>query len=207
MHSIYDHNNLPFWSESEIEQRQHLSSRFFEETRRSMQQRNLAWRFERIEAPMLIPRELLSEEYSDEKIFAIPPKIASARHECAIALAAKPELARSMALELATPLDPDWVLTALNEACSDEDAASRWDPCLDALALAWATRFDKLPKALALRPETTPATYAWMARRMEREPSLLPYCCWQLNKSFRREQDQPSKHMRLKEFWQQVIPQ
>ena len=30
----------------------------------------------------------------------------------------------------------------------------------------------------------------------------LPLCVWQSGKSFRREQDQVSKHMRLKEFWQ-----
>jgi glycyl-tRNA synthetase len=30
----------------------------------------------------------------------------------------------------------------------------------------------------------------------------LPLCVWQAGKSFRREQDQVSKNMRLKEFWQ-----
>jgi glycyl-tRNA synthetase len=31
----------------------------------------------------------------------------------------------------------------------------------------------------------------------------LPLCVWQAGKSFRREQDQTTRHMRLKEFWQQ----
>ena len=53
-----------------------------------MNDRNRAWRFERIEAPMLIPRELLNPEYTDEKIFAVPSSIAACRLDCCAELAA-----------------------------------------------------------------------------------------------------------------------
>lgn len=56
---------------------------------------------------------------------------------------------------------------------------------------------------LVLRPETTPGSYA--AARMlfdTHTGTKPPLCVWQMGKSFRREQDQPSKHMRLKEFYQ-----
>ena len=56
---------------------------------------------------------------------------------------------------------------------------------------------------LALRPETTPSTYAWMVHLLESQRGYsLPMCVWQSGKSFRREQDQVTKNVRLKEFYQ-----
>jgi len=63
--------------------------------------------------------------------------------------------------------------------------------------------FSEHDHALVLRPETTPSTYAYMAHLLNgHERVRLPLCVWQAGKSFRREQDQPTKHVRLKEFWQ-----
>jgi glycyl-tRNA synthetase len=57
--------------------------------------------------------------------------------------------------------------------------------------------------ALVLRPETTPSTYVYMRHLLDsHERVKLPLCVWQAGKSFRREQDQSLKHMRLKEFHQ-----
>ena len=56
------------------------------------------------------------------------------------------------------------------------------------------------------RPETTPATYAWMVHRLQNQEGLsLPYCCWQVGKSFRNEITDAFRlsHVRLKEFYQQ----
>lgn len=59
--------------------------------------------------------------------------------------------------------------------------------------------------ALVLRPETTMGSYA-AARALLNPHSArkrrLPLIVWQHGKSFRREQDQPTRHMRLKEFYQ-----
>ena len=56
---------------------------------------------------------------------------------------------------------------------------------------------------LVLRPETTPSTYIYMRHLLDSHQRVkLPLCVWQAGKSFRREQDQPTKHMRLKEFHQ-----
>lgn len=56
---------------------------------------------------------------------------------------------------------------------------------------------------LVLRPETTPSTYAYMQHLLTNHTGTrLPLCVWQAGRSYRREQDQASKHMRLKEFWQ-----
>lgn len=56
---------------------------------------------------------------------------------------------------------------------------------------------------LVLRPETTPGSYKYAQHLLDSYKDKPPFCVWQAGKSFRREQDQPSKHMRLKEFYQQ----
>lgn len=58
---------------------------------------------------------------------------------------------------------------------------------------------------LTLRPETTMGSFA-MAKQLLNSYNDIkfrpPVIVWQHGKSFRREQDQPSKFMRLKEFYQ-----
>ncbi len=56
--------------------------------------------------------------------------------------------------------------------------------------------------AIVLRPETTPGTYVY-AEKMFDQGLMPPLCVWQAGKSYRRENDQPSKHCRYKEFYQQ----
>lgn len=64
-------------------------------------------------------------------------------------------------------------------------------------------RLSEHDRELVLRPETTPSTYAYMQHLLNSHARVrLPLCVWQAGKSFRREQDQATKHMRLKEFWQ-----
>lgn len=69
----------------------------------------------------------------------------------------------------------------------------------------WAqAAHDDTGQALALRPETTPGTYAYMQHLLGHHTGIKPpFCVWTAGKSFRREQVQPTKHMRLKEFYQQ----
>lgn len=55
---------------------------------------------------------------------------------------------------------------------------------------------------LVLRPETTMGSYQFADYLLNHQKSKLPLCIWQHGKSFRREQDQVTKNMRLKEFYQ-----
>lgn len=58
---------------------------------------------------------------------------------------------------------------------------------------------------LVLRPETTMGTYKaieYLLNTHNDRKVKLPLCVYQHGKSFRREQDQPTKFMRLKEFYQ-----
>lgn len=59
------------------------------------------------------------------------------------------------------------------------------------------------PVLLGLRGETTKGSYEY-ATYLQKPPNniKLPLCVYQYGKSFRREQDQPTKFMRLKEFYQ-----
>ena len=57
---------------------------------------------------------------------------------------------------------------------------------------------------LVLRPETTPGSYRFAEYLLSSgKPEKPPFVVWQSGKSFRKEQDQVSKNMRLKEFYQQ----
>ncbi len=58
---------------------------------------------------------------------------------------------------------------------------------------------------LVLRPETTPGSFLYARYLLDNQLAKPPLCVWQAGKSFRREQDQPTKHMRLKEFYQLEI--
>jgi glycyl-tRNA synthetase len=61
----------------------------------------------------------------------------------------------------------------------------------------------KTEDKLVLRPETTPSSYEYAKLMMEHQELKPPFVIWQVGKSFRREIDQPSKHCRFKEFYQQ----
>jgi glycyl-tRNA synthetase len=56
---------------------------------------------------------------------------------------------------------------------------------------------------LVLRPETTPGSYFYARDLLSHQKVRAPLCVWQAGKSFRREDDQPTKHCRFKEFYQQ----
>lgn len=56
---------------------------------------------------------------------------------------------------------------------------------------------------LTLRPETTMGSYSYAQYLLSTHKKVqLPICVWQHGKSFRNEQDQVVKNMRLKEFYQ-----
>lgn len=136
MLNIYNVNSLIHWEEREIEMRDDMVRFFAGEVRHFLKAINPAWDMRRIEAPVLMPRALVSDAYSNGDI---------------------------------------WVQEQVSA-----DAAE-----------------------LVLRPETTPSTYVYMQHLLgNHSRTKLPLCVWQAGKSFRREQEQPAKHMRLKEFWQ-----
>ena len=136
MINLYTTNGLMFWDEKEIKYRNYIKQVFTDEIENILRGENRAWHFFEIEAPVLIPRELINPNYTNEDIWAQETK---------------------------------------------EENVSE----------------------LVLRPETTPASYVYACHMLNSNMILPPFCVLQTGKSFRREQDQVSKNMRLKEFYQQ----
>lgn len=136
MLSLYDANGLVHWTERDIRVRESAITHLSAEVAATLKSLNSAWDIRRVEAPLLVPRAMISEAYSDEDIF-VQQRLSEHDHE------------------------------------------------------------------LVLRPETTPSTYVYMTHLLASHAKVrLPLCVWQAGKSFRREQDQATKHVRLKEFWQ-----
>lgn len=136
MLSLYNANGLVHWDERQIRLRESLITHFAAETGVFLRATNPAWDIRRVEAPLLIPRTMISDAYDETDV---------------------------------------WM-----QQTPDPGA-----------------------QPLVLRPETTPSTYRYMRHLLDSHQGVrLPLCVWQAGKSFRREQDQPSRHMRLKEFWQ-----
>lgn len=130
----YDIPQLRFWDEPEIEHRERAQEATVSTVRRSLLQTNPAWSFRRLEAPQLIPRDLLSTEYSDDDL--------------------------------------------------------------------WVTPVSNAERQIVLRPETTPATYAFIRARSLEKKIRWPACFWQSARSFRREKTARASRLRFFEFWQ-----
>lgn len=190
--AIYNLNNFVFYSQTDIELRDYLVKTLAQRVEHLLRERNRSWLMERIEAPMLISREMLNPEYDDDKMFVQKVPMTSYRAKFQADAIEQPltwwawcTSADAYHLFQSMPADPE-----------------EWDDTLDHVIHEYARIKLWNLTPLVLRPETTPSTYAYMQHRLQSK-NLLPYCVWQINKSFRREQDQPSKHMRLKEFYQQ----
>ena len=134
MEFLYDYNALPFYNQEDLMCRQRFVSMIAFHVERLLKSTNPAWTMHQIEAPCLIPRELINANYTDEDIWA-------------------------------------------QQSASD--------------------------RQLVLKPETTPSSYVYAIEHMRAQRIRPPMCVWQVSKSFRREQDQPTKHCRFKEFYQQ----
>lgn len=63
--------------------------------------------------------------------------------------------------------------------------------------------WDENVAPLTLRPETTASSYEYARYLLEHQEAKPPLCIWQASKSYRRENDQVSANVRLKEFYQQ----
>lgn len=130
MKTIYNANSLPFWEEKDIRIRKQIEENLKEEVKNILLNQNKMWKFHQIEAPCLIPRELINPNYTNLDIW------------------------------------------------------------------------DQENSDLALKPETTPASYEYAKYLLRSNQVMPPFVVWQTSKSFRREQDQVEKNMRLKEFYQ-----
>jgi len=134
MKTLYNINSLVIWEEKDIRLKRFFEDTIEKEIKSILLEMNPQWKFFQIEAPSLIPLDLVNVEYSSDDI---------------------------------------WI------------------------------QEQKSTDKLALKPETTASSYIYAEYLLDSHLVLPPFVVWQTSKSFRREQDQPLKHMRLKEFQQQ----
>jgi len=134
MKTLYNINSLPIWEEKDLRIRKFIEESVKEEVKQILLNQNPAWKFYQIEAPCLIPVELINPNYTNEDV---------------------------------------WMQENKDE------------------------------HKLVLKPETTPSSYVYASHLLESNLVKPPFVVWQTSKSFRREQDQVLKNMRLKEFYQQ----
>lgn len=62
---------LRCWDENELEHRDLATRKIVETVRNELTSLNRAWAFRRIEAPAIIPRDLMSPEYTDDDLWAL----------------------------------------------------------------------------------------------------------------------------------------
>lgn len=135
MKTLYNVNSLVIWEEKDIRLKRFIEETIREEVKQILLDQNPQWKFFQIEAPCLIPLDLINKNYTNDDI---------------------------------------WV----QETKSDTETK------------------------LVLKPETTPSSYVYAEYLLDSNKVLPPFVVWQTSKSFRREQDQVLKNMRLKEFYQ-----
>lgn len=67
--TLYDFGGLRFWTEREILMRERMVAQISETVQRTLRSVNQAWAFERVDTPLLIPRERLSSAYTGDDAF------------------------------------------------------------------------------------------------------------------------------------------
>lgn len=69
MKPLYKVNGLVHWNQTEISIRERMQTQFSEGVFEWLQSVNLAWRMDRVEAPIMIPRALINANYTDDDLW------------------------------------------------------------------------------------------------------------------------------------------
>jgi len=209
MEQLYDSNGLIFWSEEEIKLRAMFENFFVQKIKSNLKSQNRAFDMHKCEAPLLTPTDLINPNYTEEDVWVQgePNTLAALFNyiELQEILKDKPRL-----LELSKAhMRPDsenyynkmMELSEKLKDCSEDKPLE--GQLLNEMLIVYQELYPS--KRLVLRPETTMGSYAYARHLLNpHNPVKImpPLVVYQHGKSFRREQDQPTKFMRLKEFYQ-----
>ena len=212
MEPLFDVNGLMFWTEREIRLRRQFEEHFAAEMKTILLAENPAWRFIQVEGPQLTPRANVNPNYTNDDIWVQEnpldkglekefyqwikdtevPNIINRLSKCKFDT---PELFEAL---------PDYASNLKITIIHEGDKYEAHRPWVAQIFELWLDCFDKNPASLVLRPETTPSSYVYAQHLLNTHTGVKPpFVVWQTGKSFRREQDQVTKNMRLKEFYQQ----
>lgn len=209
MNNLYDSNGLIFWSEGEIKLRTMFEEHFVQKLKENLKSQNRAFDLHKCEAPLLTPTDLINPNYTEDDVWIQGDgNTAAALLSYIETEGVESDKGRLLTLskEHMRPEGKDYYtqmleLRKLIQALTAEDA-------LDGqLFVEMLSVYKELypQRSLVLRPETTMGSYAYARHLLNphNETKVMPpLVVYQHGKSFRREQDQSTKFMRLKEFYQ-----
>ena len=196
MENLYDSNGLIFWSEGEIRLRNMFEKYFVQSIKENLKAQNRAFDFHKCEAPLLTPTDLINPNYTEDDVWM---QQQSGRGGAFLEYAG--DLVKIEAdRERLTGINYGLLLELNAQISKNEEInGTAYSLCISV--------FNELypQKSLVLRPETTMGSYAYARHLLNFYNAVKvmpPLVVYQHGKSFRREQDQPTKFMRLKEFYQ-----
>ncbi len=201
-----------FWTEREIRLRRQFEEHFAAEMKTILYAENPAWSFIQVEGPQLTPRANINPNYTNDNIWVqenpIDKCLLEEFFEWIRSTNASQIINRLSKCKFDTPelLEalPDYVSDLKGKLESDGDEYEAHRPWVEQVFELWLDCYNKNPTSLVLRPETTPSSYVYAQHLLNSHSGVKPpFVVWQTGKSFRREQDQVTKNMRLKEFYQQ----
>jgi glycyl-tRNA synthetase len=77
--AFYEIESLRFYDEAEIELREMMTARIANTVKRTLSNVNPAWKFHRVEGPLLTPRNFVSDSYDEDDIFVTQIEKASSK--------------------------------------------------------------------------------------------------------------------------------
>lgn len=211
MDNLYDSNGLIFWTEAEIKLRSIFEDYFTLKVKENLKSQNRAFDLYKCEAPLLTPVDLINPNYTEEDVWMQEENVNVAASLIKYAedlgrIESDKEKLLTLSKEHMRPDDKNYYVQML-EFNSQIKNGSEDSPIEGELFINMSAVYKEMypQKRLVLRPETTMGSYAYARHLLNpHNPTKImpPLVVYQHGKSFRREQDQATKFMRLKEFYQ-----
>lgn len=207
MNNLYDNNGFIFWSEGEIKLRSVFEKFFVQRLKENLKSQNRAFDFHKCEAPLLTPTDLINPNYTEDDVWMqddlFNPETLFAYVSDGTHNADKPRLDELSREHVRSKENNYYNKMHLLEEQFVNPNMSVDGALLNEMMIVYKELYPQ--KRLVLRPETTMGSYAYARHLLNPHNPIKimpPLVVYQHGKSFRREQDQPTKHMRLKEFYQ-----
>jgi len=206
MDNLYNSNGLIFWSEAEIKLREMFENYFVQKLKTNLKSQNRAFDLYKCEAPLLTPVDLINPNYTEEDVWIQ----ANLRGAMPVVRYAEKKSSIDDDMEKLMSLSKEHMRSEedsyYKRMLELNDQITNGKLNMDLAIEMGAVYTEMYPNhSLVLRPETTMGSYAYARHLLNPHNAVKimpPLVVYQHGKSFRREQDQPTKYMRLKEFYQ-----
>jgi glycyl-tRNA synthetase len=205
--NLYDNNGFIFWTEGEIRLRSMFERFFVQKLKENLKTQNRAFDFYKCEAPLLTPTDLINPNYTEQDVWmqddlfnseSLFTYLSEGGHN-----ADKSKLDELSKKHMRTGNANYYDRMHLMEEQFVNPTMTVDGALLIEMIMVYKELYPQ--RKLVLRPETTMGSYAYARHLLNPHNAVKimpPLVVYQHGKSFRREQDQSTKFMRLKEFYQ-----